>query len=1558
MKLKVILTVILLGSLLCARAQVTPAEKQALQDLYNATNGPNWATETDGFIGDEWNFDGVVTNDWYGVTVANGHVTELDLEFNELSGIIPASIGNLVHLTRLNLSTNALMGNIPNEIGNIVTLQILDLFNNQLSGNIPQELGDLTDLTSLYIFQNNLSGEIPVEFGNLFSLTSLHLNSNNLSGAIPPELGNLSNLSFLRLNSNELTGAIPPELGNLSNLLSVSLQNNLLSGTIPAELENCSNLEELYLQNNNLSGVIPQEVFGLNFLTAFNIQNNKFDFGHMEFFFQNWFEYILNHAPQQKTDQPEALQINEGDNISLTTAISGTQNHYQWYKDGQPINGAPDAPDYDINNATVQDAGTYHCVMTSDIVNGLVLTRHNIELIVANNPEEPEQPEEENWNIITVWDYDLDTKLKANTRRYYDDLGKHVQTQSWDLATNTIWGQATLYDFQGRAALSSLSAPIPGQSEFQYHPSLITKAGGEAYTAPDFDTDPFSPESVTADGPVGQYYTGITSDQYQDVTAYPFSRTIFSDLNPGKPLAVVGGNKTDTDQDGNLTDQDTWPQAYSFTMPATDELSLNVAFNDVAYKNIQTLKTVTRDVHGNETVIFTDTDGKLLATARSGEQGKLSQPMDLFIGPQGYVDVHIPKGVNTGISVSDENAVTLYNLITDALEPNPANNLKPGFYRVAVNDIVNYVPNTISVSYVVNYYDYGLNDYDEAGRLITSYQPVEDQNGNKLATHYRYNTLGQLIAVSSPDEGSSRFSYRKDGQIRYSQNSKQATNNEVSYTDYDNFGRPVQSGVLINVDFFNLDPDDFLPQVPQKEVTTITYDFLDNNDLDFLADLDSDYKHPSFLPGNVAKTANEQSTTYYSYDGYGRVTWVVQHIEGLGSKTIDYAYEPSTGLVHKVMYQKGRDDQFVHRYTYNARDQLVQVETSVDDNNFTLNAEYLYNDAGTLVRTELANGAQGLDYVYNLVGQLKSINHPSLATTNDPGGDANDLFGMQLDYHLGDYQRTENSNISTAPQGTDQWNGNIKGIRWQTDTNGQESQYVYSYDRNNWLTAADFAPGANNNGAYDVSGITYDANGNIQSLIRKKDPDNQNNTAMDHLTYNYDLKKPNRLLWVDDAEGDVPDADDLGDQEKGNYQYNSIGQLTKDVSGGISYIYTASGLVAEVLKNGEPLVKFFYNDRNHRVRKEIYGNGNLIYTIYYVRDVAGQTMAVYNDVGGDPALEEQPIYGAGRIGIAYNGNNNEKTYVYELTDHLGNVRAVFTKAENDANLEGYTDYYPGGMAMPNRNLEDANGYRYGYQGQFAEEDEETGLNAFELRLYDPRINRWLSPDPYGQFDSPYLAMGNNWANMTDPDGGYCPDCPNEGDTITQGYMPGDTYNSSDGNTYMLLDGDFGWASTPEIVVLPRNTLTITRDVQTENSTTSTFYLDSGFILSSLNVSGFFLEPAGPDTTVPNQDLRIPEGTYNLRSHNGRRFQNVYNLYNDDVPQSRAILIHAGNIPRNTEGCLLPGSTRGTDRVGMSRPKLNELRLAIDEIGVENILIKIHNKFHSPVFPSQNPSDYN
>ncbi len=114
-------------------------------------------------------------------------------------------------------------------------------------------------------------------------------------------------------------------------------------------------------------------------------------------------------------------------------------------------------------------------------------------------------------------------------------------------------------------------------------------------------------------------------------------------------------------------------------------------------------------------------------------------------------------------------------------------------------------------------------------------------------------------------------------------------------------------------------------------------------------------------------------------------------------------------------------------------------------------------------------------------------------------------------------------------------------------------------------------------------------------------------------------------------------------------------------------------------------------------------------------------------------------------------------------------------------------------------------YRYGLQGQ--ESDPETGKEAFQLRLWDSRIGRWLTPDPYGQFASPYLGMGNNPISLVDPDGG-CVKCdPNApvgstatdaggfGVTMTEnGWARNDGYETNLGTFHTVkLEGYLGQA---------------------------------------------------------------------------------------------------------------------------------------------------------------------
>ena len=57
------------------------------------------------------------------------------------------------------------------------------------------------------------------------------------------------------------------------------------------------------------------------------------------------------------------------------------------------------------------------------------------------------------------------------------------------------------------------------------------------------------------------------------------------------------------------------------------------------------------------------------------------------------------------------------------------------------------------------------------------------------------------------------------------------------------------------------------------------------------------------------------------------------------------------------------------------------------------------------------------------------------------------------------------------------------------------------------------------------------------------------------------------------------------------------------------------------------------------------------------------------------------------------------------------------------------------------------------QTGFLKVKEETGsTNSFELRLWDSRIGRWMSPDNLKVYDTPYWGMGNNPISAVDPDG--------------------------------------------------------------------------------------------------------------------------------------------------------------------------------------------------------------
>ena len=242
------------------------SDQEALVALYNATEGPNWANNTN------WLSDKPL-GEWHGVTTdANGRVTELNLGGNQLSGEIPFSLGSLANLQELNLWGNQLTGMLPDSLTRMTALTRFFFYNNpglcapvgdafqEWLESIADGIGsscapvDSPEDRSVLVKLHEATGgagwvnsatwlsDRPVRewYGVVNDasgrVTGLFLHRNQLTGEIPAELGNLTNLAHLRLDGNKLAGTIPAELGRLTNLTVLYLSGNPLTGCVPASL--------------------------------------------------------------------------------------------------------------------------------------------------------------------------------------------------------------------------------------------------------------------------------------------------------------------------------------------------------------------------------------------------------------------------------------------------------------------------------------------------------------------------------------------------------------------------------------------------------------------------------------------------------------------------------------------------------------------------------------------------------------------------------------------------------------------------------------------------------------------------------------------------------------------------------------------------------------------------------------------------------------------------------------------------------------------------------------------------------------------------------------------------------------------------------------------------------------------------------------------------------------------------------------------------------------------------------------------------------------------------
>ncbi|KAL8499141.1 hypothetical protein ACS0TY_022207 [Phlomoides rotata] len=207
--------------------------------------------------------------------IGNLHnLVEFGTEDNQISGEIPAAIGNLKSLQKLSLGRNNLNGVIPQEIGNLQNLVLFGTEDNQISGQIPAAIGNLKSLQTLSLGRNNLNGVMPQEIGNLQKLVVFSIDENEISGALPLNIFNMTSLQTLLLWQNKLSGILSRDIGNLTMLNDLELSDNYFTGFIPTEIGQLYQLNTLALDSNAFTGSIPLELFNISALVQLDLGQN------------------------------------------------------------------------------------------------------------------------------------------------------------------------------------------------------------------------------------------------------------------------------------------------------------------------------------------------------------------------------------------------------------------------------------------------------------------------------------------------------------------------------------------------------------------------------------------------------------------------------------------------------------------------------------------------------------------------------------------------------------------------------------------------------------------------------------------------------------------------------------------------------------------------------------------------------------------------------------------------------------------------------------------------------------------------------------------------------------------------------------------------------------------------------------------------------------------------------------------------------------------------------------------------------------------------------------
>jgi RHS repeat-associated protein len=178
-------------------------------------------------------------------------------------------------------------------------------------------------------------------------------------------------------------------------------------------------------------------------------------------------------------------------------------------------------------------------------------------------------------------------------------------------------------------------------------------------------------------------------------------------------------------------------------------------------------------------------------------------------------------------------------------------------------------------------------------------------------------------------------------------------------------------------------------------------------------------------------------------------------------------------------------------------------------------------------------------------------------------------------------------------------------------------------------------------------------------------------------------------------------------------------------------------------------VGYEYDVDDQRVGKQLtIDNGQLTTTTHENYYLDRNQIAFVTDGGGNETFHY--LYGLNIDQVL--AQDSPTGMVSALADRLGTVDTLTDGVGNVVDTRTYDSF---GKLL--NESDPTVSFRYGYTGR--EEDQESGLDYYRARYYDPNVGRFISVDPIG-FDAGdtnpnlYRYVGNNSTNWTDPTGEY------------------------------------------------------------------------------------------------------------------------------------------------------------------------------------------------------------